>query len=161
MTETQIYWVRHCHRDNSVHEIDSGLTAKGRTQRKGLRKYFREIAALQGKVRILTSPKPRCRETVQNLLGKKTPAIQVVRELDEQGSRESGRDFKKRVRLFCESTSSVGTGGTWIICSHGDWLPLAFEHFLGIRVELKKGGVAWLKQSRGEVRIHELRQRLP
>src|SRR5262245_33981006 len=60
--------IRHGHRDNSRRELDNGLTEKGQSQAKNIRRFFAERFSGDeiGKgLWLVSSPKVRCMETLQ------------------------------------------------------------------------------------------------
>lgn len=142
----QIVFIRHAHRDISNRKLDNGLSTKGIRQAARLRKFalqrftfadFREGGAL-----VLSSPKLRCVQTLEPLARAFDCPLKVEADLDEGKRNESMSQLNLRVQKFLKNTMADAPP-LLFICSHGDWLPLAIYHLLGINVEMKKG--AWLE----------------
>ena len=152
-----LYLVRHCHRDTADRARNNGLSARGREQRDRLREYFKESLRNDREAHVLSSPKKRCLETVERILGRDTPRIEVIPALDERGTRESLALVQKRVRIFCRWWMKEDVG-TILVCSHGDWIPMVTQELLGATIPLKKGALAWLRREGRGVRIMEVRQ---
>lgn len=137
--------IRHGHRDNSRRELDNGLTDKGREQAKGIKRFFTERFSKDeygSGLWILASPKVRCIETLQPLAKAVDRPVDVHPSLDEQSGKEAGKAFEGRVQSFLKEWSESKTQIT-ILCSHGDWLPVATKQLLGVFQDFKKGG--WLE----------------
>jgi broad specificity phosphatase PhoE len=142
--------IRHGHRDNSRRELDNGLSDKGREQARWVKTFFHrrfEAEDLSGGLWLVSSPKRRCRETLLPLAKSLEVAVDAHPGLDEQGADERGareglQAFNERVHGFLDEWSRSPAGLT-VLCSHGDWLPVAIFHLLGVRQEPKKG--AWLE----------------
>jgi broad specificity phosphatase PhoE len=144
--EKNLILIRHGHRDNSRRELDNGLDEKGKTQAKNIRRFFlKRFEDQEGGIWIASSPKRRCTETVLPLaLDMKLP-IDVHPGLDEQAPGESGEKFQSRVQKFLRGWIEEGPGIT-VACSHGDWIPVAVYHLLGVQSDPKKGSwteVTW------------------
>lgn len=155
---SDLFLIRHAHRDKPVPDRDNGLSEKGRSQVANLREYFAEVAQLDGDVRLLSSPKKRCRQTVEKLLGRETPKLKIDATLDEQNEGETLAALQKRVHTFCLQWKKKTPPRTLIVCSHGDWLPLALAQLLGLRIDLKKGGVVWIRREGKAIQLVEVRQ---
>lgn len=133
--------IRHAHRDTSDRNQDNGLSGKGKDQAKFLKKFFSSrfnAEETKGGVWLVSSPKKRCIETLEPIARHVNAEIDVHPELDEQGTGETMQAVEKRMRAFFHewSRSSVQTT---LICSHGDWLPMATQLLLGFPHEFKKG----------------------
>ncbi len=148
--------IRHAHRDTSKRELDNGLNEKGREQAKALRRFFSERFSktdLAGGLWLVSSPKLRCVETLEPIA--KTINQEVDRHpgLAEQSEKESLKAFEARINLFLQEWMESKVALT-LLCSHGDWLPLASGRLLGFQQSFKKG--AWLElewsYGRGELR---------
>lgn len=109
------------------------MSAKGVGQKKALRKLAR-LRLAHGDVVVVSSPKKRCVETVEKLLGSHSVIIDA--RLDE------GRDLEQRVAHFLSWWKKRGPALT-VACSHGDWIPEAIHALTGAHVVLKKGG--WIE----------------
>jgi len=137
--------VRHGHRDNSKRELDNGLTDKGREQGQRIRRFFTDRFQLEDYSRglwLVSSPKLRCIETLQPLAKHVDRKVDIHPGLDEQTGRESALIFQNRVHAFLNEWTQSAMPLT-VLCSHGDWLPAAVYHLLGIAPEVKKG--SWLE----------------
>lgn len=144
MSKTLIM-IRHAHRDNSRQEVDNGLDDKGRAQAKNLRRFFLErfkAETFQQGLWLVSSPKARCRETLGPLGRELSRQIDVHPGLDEQSGREDEAALAQRVRAFLQEWKAARVKTT-VLCSHGDWLPVAAGELLGSRIEFKKG--SWLE----------------
>jgi broad specificity phosphatase PhoE len=137
--------IRHAHRDNSVRELDNGLSDKGREQAKNLKRFFQgrfsEDDFKKG-LWFVSSPKLRCVETLQPAAKTLNRPVDAHPGLDEQGDRESMGAFQARIQRFLREWIESKIALT-VLCSHGDWLPLATHSLLGLHQEFKKG--AWLE----------------
>ncbi len=148
--------IRHAHRDNSKRELDNGLDEKGREQAKLIKKFFTERFSksdLEGGLWLVSSPKLRCVETLLPIAKAVDQEVDRHPGLDEQIDRESLKVFETRIHSFLHEWSEAKVALT-LLCSHGDWLPLAAERLLGFQQSFKKG--AWLElewaYGRGELR---------
>ncbi len=144
MTKTLVM-ARHGHRDTTRRELDNGLDSKGRDQAKAIRHFFME--RFEGvvdfsKVRLVSSPKLRCLETLKPLSKALGVGVEAHALLDEQFDGESTTDFAKRVRRFLDEWQNSNQVLT-VLCGHGDWIPLASNQLVGLRQESKKG--SWLE----------------
>jgi broad specificity phosphatase PhoE len=142
----QLILIRHGHRDNSNRMVDNGLSGKGEKQAKWLRRYaesrfdrreWRDLKAV-----LLSSPKKRCVETLTGISDHMELPVETRPELDEQKANETFAAFSERVHGFLNWWMKDAPPVV-VVCSHGDWLPLAIFHLLGTTVEMKKG--AWLE----------------
>lgn len=134
--------IRHAHRDNSVRSRDNGLSDKGRLQARWLRKYYSQRFKKDELAWLVSSPKKRCLETIEPIAMYANLAIDVNPDLIEQGDNESRQRFEARVQRYLQDWMQLPQELT-LICSHGDWLPCAVFHLLGLQTELKKG--SWLE----------------
>lgn len=143
----KLFLVRHAHRDTSDgRELDNGLSPKGHEQALLLAS---ELAPkLRGKkVRLVTSPKERCRETLAPLAARLEVRMVVWASVDEQKEGERGSAFRERVVRAVRRAERVEVDAL-VLCSHGDFLPLA-AHTLGEPPqEFRKG--AWKELTVGE-----------
>jgi phosphohistidine phosphatase SixA len=133
--------IRHAHRYKlDGGKADNGLSKKGRKQAKALTRYFKKQYAKE-KALLLSSPKVRCTETLVGIEKIFRTAVRKDLLLLEQNENESITQFKARIAKFKEFWINKG-GPFTVICSHGDWIPLAFEAFIGKTFDLDKGGLA-------------------
>jgi broad specificity phosphatase PhoE len=148
--------LRHAHRDVSDRRIDNGLSDKGRKQAESLREFFqsrvKDDISLKNAV-FFSSPKKRCLETIGPLAEFAKKDIVIRPELNEQHEDETVQDLDQRIHKFFYWWSSEGPLTT-VMCSHGDILPLAAFHILGVSFEIKKG--SWLELEWSGGRAHLL-----
>lgn len=145
--------IRHAHRDTSDRSLDNGLSSKGKEQAKALRSFFADRFT-QEEIRhglwLVSSPKKRCIETLEPIAKYADRSVDIHPEADEAHEGEGPSAFTERVHQFLHEWSASKAPVT-VISSHGDWLPVAVFHLLGIHQEMKKG--SWLevdwKYSRG------------
>ncbi|MGZ3722584.1 MAG: phosphoglycerate mutase family protein [Bdellovibrionales bacterium] len=144
MTKTLVL-CRHAHRDNTKRELDNGLTDKGREQAKNIKRFFADRFQAEDLKRglwFVSSPKLRCMETLLPTAKACDRPVDAHPDLDEQSSKEGTAGLETRVKRFLNEWSSSKVGIT-VLCSHGDWLPLATFQLLGTYHDFKKG--SWLE----------------
>lgn len=144
MTKTLVL-IRHGHRDNSRREIDNGLDDKGRDQAKNIKRFFMERFSTEdfkNGLWFVSSPKLRCVETILPTAKGLERNVDSHPDLDEQSGREGSAGLEMRVQRFLQEWTNSKITFT-VACSHGDWLPLATYHLLGVTHDFKKGG--WLE----------------
>lgn len=133
--------VRHAHRDTSDRLQDNGLSAKGVDQARALRKFF---AARFGQEELseglwlVSSPKKRCLETLEPIAKLIGSSLDIHPDLVEQKSSETSQVLALRVQRFLDEWAK-NKAKVCILCSHGDWLPIAISQILGFHHEMKKG----------------------
>ena len=128
--------VRHAHRDTSLgRERDNGLSGKGWRQAAAFATWASESLPRES-VALLSSPKRRCLETFDPL-GR---SVRVWPSLGEQRARESDAAFRKRVARALRAALRQPVKAV-LLCSHGDWLPVAADVLLGRPLDWRKG--AW------------------
>jgi 8-oxo-dGTP diphosphatase len=131
--------VRHAHRDKPMGGIlDNGLSEKGRRQAKRVRERFEAELGGSARAYLVSSPKARCRETLEPLSQLLGTEIAINEMLNE------GEPVIQKVRSFLEWWRLKGPSLT-VICSHGDWLPVCIGELTGVPYELAKGGWAELR----------------
>lgn len=137
--------IRHAHRDTSNRSLDNGLSEKGRRQRARLTDYFTERFSGHvgdgGSILVLSSPKQRCRQTVDRIAEAAGTQVRPDARLDECGPMEGPHAFRTRIEGFLQWWSESGPDLT-VVCSHGDWIPQALEMAVGARAESRKGSWA-------------------
>ncbi len=149
--------VRHAHRDTDEgRELDNGLSAKGKKQRKLLNRF---LAAQKGieHATLMSSPSTRCMETLAPLAKKYALELEETPVLIEQQAEESWKQFERRVRYFCATWKKSGLPLT-IVCTHGDWIPAAVFSLVGVGIELKKSGIVVLHGEKRDVQLETLIQ---
>jgi broad specificity phosphatase PhoE len=134
--------IRHAHRDTAIRSKDNGLSDKGKGQARALKKYFASRFEKPQSVWLVSSPKKRCLETLAPISAVGNYEIDVNPDLDEQGDGESMAKFEERIQHFIKEFQQMPQEMT-LVCSHGDWLPMAVFHLLGVRCDFKKG--AWFE----------------
>lgn len=147
--------VRHAHRDNSKRELDNGLTEKGKKQAQWIRKFaLGRVKAEKwekSQISLISSPKLRCMETLESLGKSLEIKIQSSADLLEMQDKEALEQMDKRIHKFFKEWMAKGSAVT-ILCSHGDWLPMAAYHLLGASVDFKKG--SWVELEWNDGRAH-------
>lgn len=143
---TRLILIRHAHRDTSDRDADNGLSEKGLVQAGWINRYFgTQFSSGDWKKQsgeIYCSPKRRCRETIIPLAKSLKTEIRVEEALDERQSSESFPAFNDRIHSLIQKWQR-SSAGLVVACGHGDWLPIAAFHILGVSIEMKKG--AWLE----------------
>src|SRR5579885_2972900 len=144
--------VRHAHRDKSEgKDTDNGLSSKGKKQASKLLEHYKKEFGKLESVKILSSPKKRCVETVQ-------PIAELMKtKVHTSGLLDEGPELEDRARKFLADWKREGSG-VCIICSHGDWIPLFLELATGVPTDLAKGGWAQLETVDGRLVITRLIQ---
>lgn len=137
--------VRHAHRDTRNKKRDNGLSKKGRKQSLALATFFDDQFAGHS-VCFTSSPKLRCVETLQPLAKKLRIKIAISPELREKEPKEAATRFRLRIKKIIEHWPAENPQ-IWVVCGHGDGIPLALRELIGLPIELKKGGVAILEIS--------------
>ncbi|NJL24381.1 MAG: histidine phosphatase family protein [Calothrix sp. SM1_5_4] len=135
--------IRHAHRDTTRRELDNGLDEKGREQARFLKRFFSErfsVGEVNSGLWLVSSPKLRCVETLLPLARSLERPVDIHPELSEQAVKESRQSLERRVHAFLHEWTNSSIPLT-LLCSHGDWLPVAVYHLLGLRQEFKKGAV--------------------
>jgi broad specificity phosphatase PhoE len=150
--------VRHAHRDKSLGgEADNGLSAKGRKQSSRVLERFVECFGEQfagaGSVKVLSSPKRRCVETVQPIAEHLGTKVRLEALLDE------GENLELRAKRFFQEWKK-DSPKLMVICSHGDWIPCFLELATGVQTDLAKGGWIRLENRDGRPVVTEILQEL-
>lgn len=152
---TQIILVRHAHRDNSILERDNGLTKKGREQAKALARLLMRIEK-GNDLKLLTSPKRRCLETMAPFARKTKLSLETDDSLLEQMSNETDTQFQERIRGIAQNWIRDRGPYNLIICSHGDLLPLLAQELTGAKIEIQKGAAAWIVKTSDGCKLSRL-----
>jgi broad specificity phosphatase PhoE len=137
--------IRHGQRDNSQPSLDNGLNDKGKEQARMLRRFFSarfQPDDLKRGVWIVSSPKKRCIETLTPLAKSIERPVDIHPDLIEQDIKETSADQIRRIQHFLKEWKESKAELT-ILCSHGDWLPMATQQILGLPIGFKKG--AWVE----------------
>lgn len=144
--------IRHAHRDTTKRELDNGLDDKGREQAKAIRRFFSErfsVEDFKNGLWLASSPKLRCMETLQPAAKVAERTVDAHPDLDEGTMKEGEKGLDLRVQRVLQEWSQSKIGLT-VLCSHGDWLPLAAYRLLGLHLEPKKGSWLELEWSGGQ-----------
>ncbi|MCM0606048.1 MAG: histidine phosphatase family protein [Xanthomonadaceae bacterium] len=129
--------VRHAHRDTTLRALDNGLSEKGHLQAKELAEHL--MKECEGKKPLLlTSAKTRCLETLKPLALAMGIEVKTDELLMEQLPHESEQDMSVRIDQFITSWETE-MPELVIVCSHGDWLPVAIDRMTGQFVDMGKG----------------------
>lgn len=146
-----LFLIRHAHRVAVDPTSDNGLSEKGLVQAQKLAREIQSALSIQGPpptTRILSSPKVRCIETLEPLCQLLGVPLELSNECIEQQRTEETKQFEMRVETYLTQLVSDLTGQftaqlkgraskDLVICSHGDWLPVATKFLLGRAVEFK------------------------
>lgn len=139
LNDKSLILIRHAHRDTTKKELDNGISRLGLGQAERLAKKL--IKGIEGRQPLLlSSPKKRCIETLQPLARLTQTKVLTDLSLLEKMNEESLSEFSKRIKNFLKNWLESKENLT-LICSHGDWLPLAMDFLIHTRVDFKKG--AW------------------
>jgi broad specificity phosphatase PhoE len=147
--------VRHAHRQVNDPSEDNGLSEKGKLQAKLIASYFQKTYP-NIRPLLLSSPRARCQETLQPLANLLKVSVELSDLLDE-GAQSRAGSLENRSKKFLHWWKNEPSDFC-IACSHGDWIPLFFEHSLGESFSLKKGGWAELRLNQGRISLHSLIQ---
>lgn len=137
--------VRHGQRDTSQRELDNGLNDKGRDQARLLRRFFElrfDSDDLKSGLWVVSSPKRRCVETLTPIAKGIDREVDIHPDLDELGAKETMAAGQARIQRFLTEWRQSNAAIT-VLCSHGDWLPLATQQLMGVDLSFKKG--SWLE----------------
>ncbi len=143
-TSCLIVALRHAHRTVGLPTEDNGLSPKGQAQTQRLTKAIIDKWGKSIKWKLLSSPKLRCQETLSLLEKELDLEIIVSPELDEQGPSESSIDMIQRISQFVENLESHR--GNYILCSHGDWIPMFQEIIVGQSDSISKADALLFKK---------------
>lgn len=132
--------IRHAHRDtNAGRHLDNRLSAKGKKQANRVAPFFRERFGRKSKPVLISSPKLRCRQTIEGLAAKTGAKIESWDCVDES---ENAAELRQRVEEFRRRWKKIKAPIT-VVSSHGDWIPEFVKRTTGAVVDLEKGG--WLE----------------
>ena len=114
--------LRHAHRTVIDAKDDNGLSEKGLGQASETADKILSKWGPERHWKLYSSPKRRCQETLYKLEKSLNTQAEVRIELDEQNTTEKSSDMKKRIIRILKEID--GTPGSYIFCSHGDWIPM-------------------------------------
>ncbi len=129
-----LFFIRHAHRDKKLGaDADNGISEKGEKQVKKLTKYMQDhypdIDPL-----IISSPKKRCRETIEPIANLYNKNIEINEEVGEAPNLEGrAREFYK---WWIQKAPEVT-----IVCSHGDFIPTCIYIMTGARADVSKASL--------------------
>jgi broad specificity phosphatase PhoE len=161
MSKTLIL-IRHAHREVTDPGEDNGLSPKGLSQVDRLVDHFHRYFQKEfggSKIRFLSSPKRRCRETLGPIANRERSDFKVDPRLSECSPMENPREFLERIRAFVEEWKSGGKE-VLVVCSHGDWIPELVAEITNARISLKKAGFVEIRQSAGGYTLAALVQKV-
>jgi broad specificity phosphatase PhoE len=148
MSTKTLVLIRHAHRTTDDPSRDNGLSDKGHDQVKKLVKFARH--RLQDTVPALfTSPKKRCQETISPLAQELGLTLAIDRRLTEHSAGENTALYHARIDEFLDFWRYECPEVT-VICSHGDWLPVAIQKLTGVSIDLKKSAWCEIEYSAGD-----------
>jgi len=130
--------IRHAHRNADDPSRDNGLSDKGQEQVKKLVKFARNRLA-DAKPVFLCSPKKRCQETLGPVAKDLGFKFEIDERLTEHGVSENSALYQARIDEFLDFWKYECPEVT-VICSHGDWIPVAIQKLTGAKVGIKKSG---------------------
>ncbi len=139
--------LRHAHRDLDERTRDNGLSDKGREQVKRMLSFAKRRLDESSPV-FLTSPKKRCVETISPVAKELGHEVRVDERLVEHLSGESDKAYLARIDEFLDFFKYECPEVT-VICSHGDWIPVAIERLTGAQSSLRKCGWAEIEYVAG------------
>lgn len=143
--------LRHAHRDKSEgSSADNGLSAKGKKQAKAAAEFFKSRFGQTPDLKplLFSSPKKRCRETLEPLARKLEAEIEILPFLNEAHTANQLDQNISEFRYFWDHRNEP----LIVICSHGDWIPRYLETVVGNPIVLSKGG--WAQVERDEWNQH-------
>ena len=140
--------IRHAHRNTDEPTRDNGLSDKGFDQVKKLVKFARERLAGSNPA-FFCSPKKRCQETLSPLAKELGGKMLIEERLTEHGVGESMPLYLARIEEFLDFWKYDGPD-TSVICSHGDWIPIAIQKLTNAKVGIKKAGWVEIEYDGGE-----------
>ncbi len=151
--------IRHAHRYTTLgRDLDNGLSIKGKKQRKRIARYFFKYHK-EKTFLLFSSPSKRCVQTLASISRKSQKTIELDPQLGEQLPDESFQDFKKRIAVFLD-TLQKKEEEMFLVCSHGDWIPVATSMLCGLEIQLNKGGWIEFEWEAGQVRLRNVLQKL-
>lgn len=156
-SDRYLIFVRHAHRDTLAPQMDNGLSEKGLSQVKSLKAYFKKRWVPEGleDFEFMTSPKKRCQETLIPVAGLVKKQVIIEPLLTELSNNEGHGELLSRVQRVLDGF--LGGEGSWVCCSHGDWIPEFLMLTEGCPIQLKKSGVVVLKiQAGGRLKLVEM-----
>jgi 8-oxo-(d)GTP phosphatase len=149
--EKTLILIRHAHRSKRWgSEADNGLSARGRKQAERLRRFFLGKFP-KGRVRVVSSPKARCVETVEPIARSARTRVRAEPLLDE------GAALAARCARF-ESWWRRRAPARVVACSHGDLLPVLLLRLTGARADMSKGAWAEVRLKGGRAELVSLVQ---
>jgi broad specificity phosphatase PhoE len=145
--DKKLFLIRHAHRDTETPSRDNGLSEKGLSQVKRLVPFLAD--RVEGDIRCLSSPKKRCRETLEPVAESCGVRLEIDERLGEAGPFERKDEVLARLDSFISEWQEEGAE-ILLACSHGDIIPLLVERLTGARIGIKKCGVVEIDLFAGE-----------
>ena len=144
--------IRHAHRDLDCEDHDNGLSDRGVAQARAVLTFARARGLITGgDTLFLASPKRRCRETLAPFASAARATVTVDPLLDERTAQESTAGMDARVQTFLDYWRR-SPARSIVACSHGDWLPLAYDRLIGQTPDLPNA--CWLEVTRAGAETH-------
>ena len=148
--------IRHAHRKTAggtEREQDNGLSEKGHEQAQEVfKKFQKKVEKNRGNVAILSSPKKRCVQTIQEIADISGVNLQISSLLDEERAGEGHAALIGRIGEFISWWKKDAPALT-LICSHGDWLPLCMDLLVSREKSFEKGGWVQLVQDASGITV--------
>jgi phosphohistidine phosphatase SixA len=117
----KVYLFRHGQKDSQPFE-DPDLTSWGHQQAQKLAELMRIGELLRG-TQFLTSPRIRAQSTLKPAAQLCQSGVQILNDLDQRTSFESGDVFRSRIQQILGSLEKKFTQTDIIyLCSHHDWI---------------------------------------
>ena len=133
----RVVLIRHGHRQVNAFDRDNALSEEGERQAVLLRDFYaRRFGRPLRSPRLYVSPKLRCRQTLLPLERYLGISSSIDDGLDESGNHSYS--LAERVEHVLKRTLS-GPDALTILCSHGDWIPVAVQQLVGLYLDPAKG----------------------
>lgn len=152
--KSKIFLFRHAHRNVFNPLDDNGLSEKGLKQVNILTEVLSSQYELKTAV-FYSSPRLRCQQTLQPLAQKLSLSLHEEPLLDEAAKQKI--PLHERVLTFVNQIKKTPEQ-TFVICSHGDWIPVFFSVTMGSELHLRKSGLAIIELIDGEFKLEKLIQ---
>ena len=116
-------------------DSDTGLTEKGKEQARRIQRFFSASFPMESP-ELISSPRLRCRETLQALAISKGLPIEISLLLEEGG------DLRTKVDRFIKKWKHA-PARIMVACSHGDWIPVLLDQLVSKSIDLSTG--SWVE----------------
>ena len=160
--------IRHAHRNTDEPSRDNGLSQKGEEQVKKLIQYAQKRLVsrdltfddeAESQALFLCSPKKRCQETLAPLAKAMSSKLIIDERLTEALPFETAKAYDARISDFLRFWKKEGPAVT-LLCSHGDWIPMAVQQLTGAKIGIKKAGWIEIQLVNGEAYLSWLLQKV-